>query len=249
MILDYISGRLNTIFWKFLNEKQKEDWLPITEKILKEALSKNKTKNIKKIVYNLLSQVGYNTSSQRTLFALWSKKGNVKNLFLNENDYTALAMKLAIYKHPKAKEILEEQQIRISNPDRSKRFSWLLPSLAPKSTDRDVFMLTLLNKENREKESWVEAALNNIHHPLRQTAASKHLRPILEQLEEVQLTGDIFFPKGWLASSLGNYSSKEAFNIAQEFIANNPNYNPSLINKLLQITDDIERAQKIKKRE
>ena len=249
LILDYISGRLNTIFWKFLNEKQKEDWLPITEKILKEALSKNKTKNIKKIVYNLLSQVGYNTSSQRTLFALWSKKGNVKNLFLNENDYTALAMKLAIYKHPKAKEILEEQQIRISNPDRSKRFSWLLPSLAPKSTDRDVFMLTLLNKENREKESWVEAALNNIHHPLRQTAASKHLRPILEQLEEVQLTGDIFFPKGWLASSLGNYSSKEAFNIAQEFIANNPNYNPSLINKLLQITDDIERAQKIKKRE
>ena len=59
-----------------------------------------------------------------------SKKGEVKNLYLNENDYTALAMKLVIYKHPKSKEILEEQLIRISNPDRAKRFSWLLPSLA-----------------------------------------------------------------------------------------------------------------------
>lgn len=247
LILDYISNGLNTIFWKFLNEKQREDWLPITEKILKSALKDNKPKNIKKIVYNLLSEVGYNASSQKTLYALWSKKGNIKNLFLNERDYTALAMKLAIYEHPKAKEILEEQQIRISNSDRSKRFNWLMPSLAPKSTDRDAFMITLFEKQHREKESWVQTALNNIHHPLRQTAASKHLRPILAELEEVQLTGDIFFPKGWLASSFGNYSSKEASNIVQEFLIENPNYNPILIKKLLQTTDDISRAQKIKK--
>lgn len=249
LILNYITGRLNTIFWKFLNEKQREAWLPITEKILKGVLQENKPKNIKKIVYNLLSQVGYNYSSQKTLYALWSKKGKVKNLFLNENDYTALAMKLAIYEHPKAQEILEEQQIRISNPDRSKRFNWLLPSLAPESTARDIFMTSLLQKENREKESWVQTALNNIHHPLRQTSASKHLRPILAKLEEVQLTGDIFFPKGWLAASFGNYSSKEANNAVQEFINQNPEYNPTLINKLLQTTDDITRALKIKKQE
>ncbi len=249
LVLNYICKSLNTIFWKFLNEKQREDWLPITEKILKDALSQNKPKNIKKNIYNLLSEVGYSASSQRTLYALWSKKGEIKNLFLNESDYTDLAMKLAIYKHPKSKEILEEQQIRISNPDRSKRFSWLLPSLAPKSIDRDTFMLALFEKENRENESWVQTALNNIHHPLRQTSASKHLRPILANLEEVQLTGDIFFPKGWLASSFGNYASIEANDIVQEFISENPNYNPVLINKLLQTTDDIKRALNIRKKE
>lgn len=247
LILGYITSSLNTIFWKFLNEKQREDWLPITEKVLKEVLSKNKPKNIKKTVYTLLSQIGYNSSSQKTLYALWSKKGEVKNLYLNENDYTALAMKLAIYKHPKSKEILEEQLIRISNPDRAKRFSWLLPSLAPKSTDRDLFMESLLLKENRENESWVLAALNNIHHPLRQTSASKHLRPMLAKLEEVQLTGDIFFPKRWLTSSFGHYSSIEAIEIVEEFKAANPNYNSVLINKLLQSTDDSFKAEKIRK--
>ena len=107
----------------------------------------------------------------------------------------------------------------------------------------------MTNKKNRENESWVLTALNNIHHPLRQNSASKHLRPILRKLEEVQLTGDIFFPKGWLASSIGNYSSNEAYGILQEFLAENPNYNPILIKKLLQTTDNLAKAQNIKEAE
>ena len=85
-----------------------------------------------------------------------------------------------------------------------------------------------------------------MHHPLRQEFSVKHLKSILEKLEEVQITGDIFFPKGWLASSIGNYSSKDAFNILQEFLEENPNYNPILIKKLLQTTDHLTRAQSIK---
>ena len=103
-----------------------------------------------------------------------------------------------------------------------------------------------MQKENREKESWVQTALDNIHHPIRQKTATKHLRSILETLEEVQLTGDIFFPKGWLASSIGNYSSKEAYAILQDFLAENPDYNPILLKKLQQTTDQLERAQQIK---
>ena len=180
---------------------------------------------------------------------MWTKQGKIKNLFLNENDYTLLAMKLAIFDHPKTRQILEEQQIRISNPDRSRRFNWLLPSLSSKSTVRDAFMTSLLDEKNRENESWVLTALNNIHHPLRQNSSSKHLRPILRKLEEVQLTGDIFFPKGWLSASIGNYSSDEAFGVLQEFLAENPKYNPILIKKLLQTTDNLAKAQHIKKAE
>ena len=108
-------------------------------------------------------------------------------------------------------------------------------------------MTLLLDKENREKESWVQTALNNMHHPLRQESSIKHLKSILEVLEEVQLTGDIFFPKGWLASSIGKYSSEEADLILEEFLAENSNYNPILLKKLQQTTDDLIRAQRIKK--
>ena len=108
-------------------------------------------------------------------------------------------------------------------------------------------MKSLLEKENREKESWVQTALGNIHHPLCQQSSIKQLGAILEKLEEVQLTGDIFFPKGWLASSIGNYSSKEAALVLLSFLDTHPNYNPILLKKLLQTTDNLTRAQNIKK--
>jgi aminopeptidase N len=108
-------------------------------------------------------------------------------------------------------------------------------------------MKSLLEKENREKESWVQTALGNIHHPLRQESATKHLKDILEALEAVQLTGDIFFPKRWLASSIGNYSSKEAALILRSFLDTKPNYNPVLLKKILQTTDNLARAQYLKK--
>tara|TARA_Y100000766_G_C18446496_1_gene383835 strand:- start:84 stop:566 length:483 start_codon:yes stop_codon:yes gene_type:complete len=158
----------------------------------------------------------------------------------------ALAMKLAIYKHLKSDEIINEQQNRISNPDQLERFQWLLPSISSDEKTRDDFMKSLLEKENREKESWVQTALNNIHHPLRHNSSTKHLESILEELEEVQLTGDIFFPKGWLANSIGKYSSKEAYDILNNFLEQNGNYNPILLKKLQQTTDDLVRAQNIK---
>ena len=89
--------------------------------------------------------------------------------------------------------------------------------------------------------------MSNIHHPLRQNTAIKHLKSVLEKLEEVQLTGDIFFPKGWLFSSIGNYSSKEAYMVLDQFLEDNPNYSPILLKKLLQTTDNLKRAQNIKK--
>ena len=247
LITNYLSGRIQTIFWTFLTEEQRVSVLPLTVETLKEILLKEHPKNIKKIAFNLFSRVGYNKASIQTLYTIWAKKKTIKNLFLNENDYTALAMKLAIYEHPETLKILKEQASRISNPDRLARFQWLLPSLSNDEEVRGVFMESLLEKENREKESWVQTALAHIHHPLRQQSSTKHLRAILEELEEVQLTGDIFFPKGWLASSIGNYSSQEAYSVLQAFLNEHPNYNPILLKKLLQTTDNLARAQHLKK--
>ncbi|MCH3885969.1 M1 family metallopeptidase [Tenacibaculum aquimarinum] len=246
LIVSYLSGRIQNIFWTFLNEEERYAAQIETEKSVSELLEKDLPTNIKKTLFSLYQSVAFNPKGTANLYAIWSKKKTIKNLFLNENDFTSLAMKLAIYKHPKALEVLQEQQTKISNPDRLERFKWLLPSLSSDETVRSEFMESLLEKENREKESWVQTALSNIHHPLRQSSSTKHLKSVLEKLEEVQLTGDIFFPKGWLASSIGNYSSKEANSILQGFLAENPNYSKVLMKKLLQTTDNLSRAQNIK---
>ncbi len=246
LILKFIANKINTIFWTFLVEEKRNYEASNLVKITLLELSKPKNKNQKTIIYNLLKNISYNREGVKILYNIWSKKINFKNLFLNENNYISLAMKLAIFKHKKASEILKQQQKLITNSDKLKRFKWLLPSLSNDNNIRDNFMKSLLLEKNREKELWVQMALNNIHHPLRQKTSIKHLRSCLKELEEIQLTGDIFFPKGWLISSVGNYSSKESFRIVNGFLKENPNFNPVLKGKLLQATDNLFRAQIIK---
>ena len=247
LILNYLTGRVQTIYWSFFTKEQQYAEQQKTESQLFTLLKKALPKNIKKTLFDLYQSIAFSEKGKENLYAIWSKKKAIKNLFLNENENTSLAMKLAIYEHPKASEILNKQAMTISNKDRLARFEWLLPSLSNDEDIRDSFMKSLLEKENREKESWVQTALGNIHHPLRQQSATKHLKVILEKLEEVQLTGDIFFPKGWLSSSIGNYSYKEAALVLQSFLDAHPNYNPILLKKILQTTDNLTRAQHIKK--
>lgn len=247
LIASYLSGRLNRIYWIFFNtEEQKSIQMKVENRIFS-LLESNISANLKRTLFGLYQNVAVSQKGLTNLYRIWNKDIQIKDLFLNTNDYSSLALRLALYEHPKADEVLALQKERIKNPDRLARFTWLLPSVSKDLKERDEFMVSLFEPKNREKESWVQTALGNLHHPLRHKTATKHLKRILEELEEVQLTGDIFFPKGWLSSSIGNYSSKEAHEILREFLLENANLKPSLRLKLLQTTDDLERAQEIKR--
>lgn len=102
-------------------------------------------------------------------------------------------------------------------------------------------------EENRAKESWVANAMNNLNHPLHQEKSIQHLRPSLDLVEEIQKTGDIFFPKRWLSSTIGNYTSPEAYEILQRYLKENPSLNSSLKSKVLQASDDLRRVQLLQK--
>ena len=236
-----------SIFWKFIPTEQRYKIGEELEFKLKERLLKGDlSPSFKKTLFDLYEGIAYSESGRDVLYRIWNKSLVIKNLNLNEDDYTSLAATLALYNHSEAENILKTALADISNPDRKKRLEFLLPSLSNIEKDRDEFMLSLAKAENREKESWVTSALYNIHHPLRQASAQKHLKMCLELAEEIQLTGDIFFPKNWLDATIGNYTSIEAHKTLEQFINENPNFPSVLKNKLLQSTDDIYRAKLIR---
>jgi aminopeptidase N len=156
-------------------------------------------------------------------------------------------MDLIIFKHQKTNDIISKTIATISNPDKQKRFQYLLASLSDDKTVRSTFMESLMEEKNRENESWILSAFKNIFHPLRQKSAEKYLKPALYLIDEIQRTGDIFFPKAWVSGSIGRYSSGYAFQLVEDFLRDNPNFSPILKRKLLQATDGLYRAQKIKK--
>nr|WP_315152492.1 M1 family aminopeptidase [uncultured Flavobacterium sp.] len=247
LVLRIASGSLNSIYWRFLTEKQQFKVQQQFEGVLYQRLETNLPYNIKKTLFGLFSSIAYSDAAKAKLYKIWNKEVLIAGLKLNEDDFTNIAMNLAIFKHEKADEILEKTRTAITNPDKQKRFEFLLPSLSKDEAVRDAFMETLKEDKNREKESWVSTALSNIHHPLRQQSAQKYIRFSLDLVDEIQRTGDIFFPKDWLDSTVGKYSSKFAFDEVQRFLKEKPNFSTILKRKLLQATDGLYKAQKIKK--
>ncbi|HWJ92740.1 MAG TPA: hypothetical protein VNR87_16600, partial [Flavisolibacter sp.] len=97
----------------------------------------------------------------------------------------------------------------------------------------------------RKKESWVADALGYLHHPLRTATSEKYLQASLDMLEEIQKTGDIFFPGTWLSTSFGSYTSPAAAAIVRNFLSAHPDYNPRLKAKILQAADPLFRAERL----
>ena len=79
--------------------------------------------------------------------------------------------------------------------------------------------------------------LEALHHPLRIEESERYILPSLELLQEIQITGDIFFPKRWLDETLTSYRSDSATDTVQSFLEERPDYNGQLRMKILQSAD------------
>ena len=165
------------------------------------------------------------------LYDLWEKQNHP---MLNERDYTNMAYELALHRPGKYEDIIKTQRERINNPDRLRQFDFISQAVTPDTLQMDAFFQSLLKAENRRIEPWAASALAYLNHPLRQPYSVKYIRPGLEILQEVQRTGDIFFPKNWVSALLRNHKSKEAYQEVQAFFEAHPGYSPLLTNKILQ---------------
>lgn len=245
ILIRLLSSEASSLFWTFLTKENRADILPGFENQLWDLLQSDLPSNIKKSLFSLYTGIAYSESGKINLYRIWHKDLAVENLKLNPDNITDLAMTLALYGHAESEKILDEERMRMTNPDKLKRFDFLRPALSQNENDRDQLFESFKEASNREKESWVLAACDYIHHPLHQETSIKLAPLSLALLDEIQKTGDIFFPKRWITSTIGQYTSKEAANQVTNFLKENPDFNPILKNKILQGTDDLIRVQKI----
>lgn len=173
------------------------------------------------------------------VYEIWEKQKPFEGLLLSEADYRKMAYELAVRLPEKAKEIIAVQENRITNPDRQREFHYIARAVHPEEFVRDSLFRSLLKAENRRIEPWTCSVLSYLNHPLRQKEALKYIRPSLEILQEIQRTGDIFFPKNWISSCLGGHRSVEAADSVRIFLEEHPDYPPLLKNKILQSADPL----------
>lgn len=198
-------------------------------------------------LYNIWESENFSNSSKTKI-----AKHYIPNLKLSDGDYTRMSHQLAI-KMPllapdnataitNSKEsgnsirnyITATQKARLKNPDEIREFEYISRGTVADTAVLDSLFNSLLLAENRSIEPWTQSLLGLLNHTLRQKHALKYITPALDAMADVQATGDIFFPKGWIGSTLGGHHSKEAGTLVRTYLAQHPDMLPLLKNKVLQ---------------
>lgn len=238
----YILNIIGNIFWRYLTSESRELIASQVEELLLNELQSRESSREKAMIFNSFINLATTEESLQLLNSWWNESSEIEGLPFSENHFTQLAYELALKQGSRADSILKAQIERINNPDRKKRMEFVVPALSENIGTRNIFFESLKSESNREHEPWVLSGLRYLHHPLRSEEAIQYILPSLELLEEIQQTGDIFFPTRWLGSTFSGHNSKEAADIVNKFLEEHPDYPPKLREKILQTADQLFRA-------
>ncbi len=246
---NYLAGRLGYVYWHHLSDSARAGFAPDAEAMIWQKLITAETASEKRQWFGLFRNVAVTESGLSRLRNMW-KRGELPGTVakespgsgpvrLGEDEMSVLALTLALSNHPDAPAVIADQHARITTADRLRRFDFVLPSVSPDQAVRDEFFNSLRDPANREHEPWVLEALGYLHHPSVAIRAEHYIRPSLELLEEIKTTGDIFFPGGWISTTLAGHHSDSAREIVESFMEERPDYPPDLKLKILQAADHL----------
>ncbi len=169
------------------------------------------------------------TSVADSLYIIWKEQADS---LLSKNDYTQMAYRLSLLKPDQWQTILDTQRSRLSNEDELRKFDFISRACNPDTSVQQALFRSLLKAENRRMEPWTASLLRLLNDRTREPQSNGYIKPGLDVLQEVQQTGDIFFPGYWLSALLSGHHSQEAKQTVNAFIQAHPDYPEKLMNKL-----------------
>lgn len=241
---NYLLDLTEVIFWQFFTSTEREQYGPELEKTLEEAYTNAKDPSAQLVYFRTYYDIALSDEAISKLVQVWKSQHVTATLPLSETESIDLMAELALRLPDAAAEMIETQIERTKNQDRIDRLQFIKPALSSQKEVRDSFFASLLRLENRGTEPWVVDAAGYLNHPLRAAASIEYLPQSLALLEEIQATGDIFFPRQFITATLSGYQSAAAAEIVQKFLAERPDYPPRLKNKILMAADLLFRSQK-----
>jgi aminopeptidase N len=238
-----ILSYLREAYWRYLSPDDRTRLAPRVELVLRLGLDGAPSTSLKSVWFSALRDTAQTAPTLEYLTRVWKEEEKVPGLTLAETDFIRLAQDLAVRGGPGAAGILDQQFERIKNPDRKLQFAFVRPSISGELRDRDAWFASLADAANRRREPWVLEGLRYLHHPLRSAAAEKHIDASLVLLREIQRTGDIFFPKRWMDTTLSGHQSAAAAATVRAFVERLPPDYPERLRKvILSSADDLFRA-------
>jgi aminopeptidase N len=243
-ITQQLLGYVGTVYWKLIPADERARRGPAIEAALWKGATASPTPTVKSAYFSAWRGMVETPEGVARLRRLWTGEEKAP-VPLAEPDRTRLAETLALRGVEDWSRILDKEEADIKNPDRKARFTFVRPALSASAADRERFFTSLAEEANREREVWVQDGLGFLNHPLRAEDSKRFILPALNLLEEVQRTGDIFFPGRWMDAVLSGHTSPEAAETVAGFLNAHPSYPVQLKRKILQSSDMVERSARI----
>ena len=173
-----------------------------------DLLSENKSNECHQYVIRMMTDVASSPEVLQQLETIWRRHNDP---LLNENDYNNIAYRLAIMNPKRWQEILSTQRARLTNEDLRNEFDYV-----------------------RVQEPWAIYTLKLLNSDVFEPQSNSYIEPSLKSLEYIQQTSNVFFPHYWMLALMMDHKSKEAAQIVENFLKNNPDYPEHLKNKALE---------------
>ncbi|MBM3177880.1 MAG: ERAP1-like C-terminal domain-containing protein [Bacteroidetes bacterium] len=247
LILDYISSRFSDLYWKFLPSASRSSISASAEEVVLNRLDTESNISVRRTLFNLFRSIATTENGTRQLKSIWMGKRDF-GLKISESDRMNLALGLSLRLPSLSDSIIDVELNRLTNPDRKAQLQFISTPVSPSVSSRTSFFNKLKNPAERVQEPWVLEGLRYLHHPTRVDESFNYLGESLNMLEEIQQTGDIFFPKGWLEVSLTNHYSDAALKVVDAYLAARPDLSPFLRRAVLQSIDQVKRANTIRRK-
>ena len=228
----------------YLSDAQAKQFAPNIEKLLIEKIETAPSVGQKITYFRALQNIGSSEQTRRIFKDLLTGKSKLKDVELKTKDKFDLLTRLIVLGDADALKLLAELEKTETN-DAAKRYAYAAKAgIATKENKAKYWNDFVNNKEI--SESYIESAFNVWNTPKQSELTLPYLEKALAELPNLKKNRKIFFVNGWLSAFIGGQKSAEALNIVNKFLADNPNLDKDLRLKILENSDNLERAVKIR---
>ncbi len=241
-----LLGRVSTAMNYYLSDKQREEFAPKIEAVLIDKMQNAPTLG-QRITFNrAFLNIASSEKARTILKDTLSGKSQIKDLKLKTKDRFDIITRLLITGDKDAPVLLAELE-KNETTDEAKRYGYAARAGIGTAESKAKFWTDFVS--NKElSESWIEAAFVPFNAPHHSELTLQYLEKALVELPNLKRTRKIFFVNGWLAAFIGGQKSEQALQIVNKFLTDNPNLDKDLRLKILENSDGLERAVKIRQK-
>ncbi len=243
-----LLGRVSTAMNYYLSDKQRDELNARIETLLIDKMRNAPTLGQRITFYRAFLNAASTENARNKLKEIFGLTGKAqKPIFdLKTKDKFDIATRLLILGDRDAPQILANLE-KAETSDEAKRYAYAAKAGIATAENKAKFWNDFTN--NKEiSESYIETAFAVFNAPKHSELTLPYLEKALSELPNLKKNRKIFFVNGWLAAFIGGQRGEEALKIVNKFLADNPNLDKDLRLKILENSDNLERAVKIRQK-